>query len=55
MNTKKQTKEINLLPTYQIQTWIKFSPCQRLRRSWALRKRIKNLKEIHDKKIFPSP
>lgn len=43
------------LPTYQRDIWLRFTPGERLRRSWELRRRIKDLKEIHDKKIFPKP
>gem|GEM_PF-6767662 len=49
-------KKLVLFPkTYQREIWIKFTSAQRLKRSWELRRRIKNLKEVHDKKIFPRP
>jgi len=51
----KEKKSVPIFQTYQREIWVKFTPAQRLKRSWELRKRIKNLKEIHDKKIFPSP
>ena len=42
-------------PTYQRDVWLKFTPGERLKRSWELRGRIKDLKAVHDKKIFPKP
>lgn len=35
--------------------WINLSPSERLARSWAMRKLLKNPKDVHDKKIFPQP
>lgn len=52
----KQTHIFNNIPlTYQRAEWQEMEPKERLRRSWALRKRLKNLEKIHDKKIFPRP
>src|SRR5204862_1431697 len=36
-----------------VQMWRALTPDQRLRRSWRLRTRIKNLKRVHDAKTFP--
>jgi hypothetical protein len=33
--------------------WISLTPAQRLRRSWRLRFRLRNLKTSHDAKTFP--
>ena len=54
---KKITKIEDLYPFnfYLRETWLKFSPSERLRRSWQLRQRLKDLKKLHDKKIFPAP
>lgn len=52
---KEKEKPVFVPQTYQREIWVRFTPAQRLRRSWDLRRRIKNLKEVHDKKIFPSP
>ena len=35
--------------------WINLSPSERLSRGWAMRKSIKNIRAVHDKKIFPKP
>lgn len=35
------------------EVWLSLTPAQRLRRSWRLRKRLKNLPAIHDAKTFP--
>lgn len=43
------------IQTYQRMVWQEFSPQERLRRSWLLRRRLKNIEKIHDKKIFPQP
>ncbi len=33
--------------------WLSLSPAERLRRSWRLRSRIKDLGAVHDAKTFP--
>jgi hypothetical protein len=35
--------------------WMKLTPAERLRRSWALRKRLPDLRAVHDRKLFPKP
>jgi hypothetical protein len=35
--------------------WLSLTPAERLRRSWRLRKRIKNLQAVHDAKSLPEP
>jgi len=44
-----------IIKTHQRSVWQEMTPKDRLRRSWSLRRRLKNIKEIHDKKIFPQP
>jgi len=36
-------------------TWIHLTPAERLRRSWALRKRLRDPQAVHDAKLFPRP
>jgi hypothetical protein len=35
--------------------WLKLTPKERLRRSWAMRTRIGDLRSVHDRKLFPRP
>lgn len=35
--------------------WIHMTPAERLRRSWALRKRLPDPQAVHDAKLFPKP
>jgi hypothetical protein len=35
--------------------WRALSPRQRLRRAWRLRRRIADLRKLHDQKLFPRP
>ena len=35
--------------------WMELTPKERLRRSWAMRKRIRDLRTVHDRKLFPRP
>ena len=41
--------------THQRGVWSCLSPAERLRRSWSLRRLLKDKRGIHDKKIFPCP
>jgi len=36
-----------------VQMWRSLTPAERLRRSWKLRSRLKNLQAIHDAKSLP--
>jgi hypothetical protein len=35
------------------EAWLALTPSQRFRRSWRLRKKLKNLQAVHDAKTFP--
>lgn len=35
--------------------WLELTPAERLRRSWALRKRLRDPQAVHDAKLFPRP
>ena len=35
--------------------WRSLTPRERLRIAWKLRKRLKNIKKIHDEKLIPRP
>jgi hypothetical protein len=43
------------LSPYKADVWRRLTPAERLRRSWAMRSRIPNLKAVHDRKLFPKP
>jgi hypothetical protein len=43
------------VPTHASLVWLRLSPAERLRRSWALRRRLPNLQRVHDEKLFPRP
>ena len=36
-------------------TWIHLTPAERLRRSWAKRKRLRDPQAVHDAKLWPQP
>jgi len=40
---------------YKAEVWRRLSPRERLRRSWQMRARIRDLKAVHDRKLFPKP
>ncbi len=40
---------------YKAEVWRHLTPRERLRRSWAMRSRIPDLKAVHDRKLFPKP
>jgi hypothetical protein len=40
---------------YKAEVWRRLTPGERLRRSWAMRSRIPDLKALHDSKLFPKP
>jgi len=40
---------------YKAAEWLRLTPAERLRRSWALRSRLPNLRAAHDRKLFPKP
>jgi hypothetical protein len=35
--------------------WIQLTPAERLRRSWAMRSRLRDPQAVHDAKLFPQP
>ena len=35
--------------------WLSLTPAERLRRSWAMRSRLRDPAAIHDAKLFPRP
>jgi hypothetical protein len=43
------------LSPYKSRHWLDLTPAERLRRSWALRRRLLNLRAVHDRKLFPKP
>lgn len=40
---------------YKAEVWRRLSPRERLRRSWQMRSRIRDLMAVHDRKLFPKP
>jgi len=55
MKTRRAIRQITAgpLPDPYREEWRALTPRERLRRSWALRKRIKNLEAVHDAKTIP--
>lgn len=52
------TPELNpaaALSPYKAEVWGRLTPRERLRRSWALRARLPDLRAVHDRKLFPKP
>ena len=43
------------LSPFKTHVWRNLTPRERLRRSWAMRSRIPDLKAVHDRKLFPKP
>jgi hypothetical protein len=61
---RKRTRKLKVPPVapltvaeavspYKFEDWLKLTPAERLRRSWQMRSRIPNLRELHDRKLFP--
>lgn len=40
---------------YKTAAWRQLTPAERLRRAWALRSRLPDLRAVHDRKLFPKP
>jgi hypothetical protein len=40
---------------YKTAVWPKLTPRERLRRAWAMRRRLPNLQAVHDRKLLPRP
>lgn len=40
---------------YKAAVWRELTPRERLRRSWAMRSRLPDLRAVHDRKLFPQP
>ncbi len=40
---------------YKAHFWQALTPRERLRRSWAMRRRLPNPRAVHDRKLFPKP
>jgi len=43
------------LSPFKQEVWIKLTPCERMRRSLRMLRLIPNVKELHDRKLFPKP
>ena len=41
--------------SYQRTIWLRLSPFERLKRVLFMRLQLKNMRAIHDKKLFPQP
>ena len=44
-------RELNLFE----EDWLALTPGERLKRSWALRARLRDPQAVHDAKLFPKP
>ena len=56
--TRQPTRPL-ILPREELdvfrEDWLAYSPAERLKRSWALRKRLRDPRAVHDAKLFPKP
>jgi hypothetical protein len=43
------------LSPYKAVVWRELTPRERLRRSWAMRSRLRDPRAVHDRKLFPQP
>ena len=43
------------LSPYKAVFWRELTPRERLRRSWAMRSRLRDPRAVHDRKLFPQP
>ncbi len=43
-----------ILAPFKQEAWLKLTPATRLRHCMQMRRLIPNLKEIHDRKLFPN-
>ncbi len=44
-----------MLSPFKELVWVDLSPAERLARAWAMRKRLINAVDAHDRKLFPAP
>jgi hypothetical protein len=54
-NVQPRPSAAEALSPFKSARWLELSPAERLRRSWALRKRLPDLRAVHDRKLFPKP
>jgi hypothetical protein len=43
------------LSPFKSEEWCRLAPGERLKRAWALRSRLTNPRDVHDRKLFPAP
>ena len=58
MKTAPKDKRISMseaLSPYKTSVWERLTPGERLRRSWAMRRRLRDPRAVHDSKLFPKP
>lgn len=44
-----------VLSPFKVEEWRRLTPAERLDRAWALRERLVNPRDVHDRKLFPAP
>ena len=44
-----------ILSPFKWDAWLRLSPRERLRKSWAMRSRLKDAQAAHDRKLLPAP
>lgn len=44
-----------VLSPFKTIEWRRLTPAERLDRAWALRRRLINPRDAHDRKLFPAP
>jgi hypothetical protein len=54
-STAKPLQANEAISPYKADEWVRLTPRERLRRSWALRSRLKDPRAVHDRKLFPKP
>lgn len=47
--------EQTALSPFKMVAWQSLSPAERLARAWALRERLVDPEDAHDRKLFPAP
>jgi hypothetical protein len=43
------------LSPFKQEVWLRLTPCERMRRSLRMLRLVPNIKEVHDRKLFPKP
>jgi hypothetical protein len=55
MTEEGDFSSVEALSPFKADAWRKLTPKERLARSWAMRRRLRNPEAVHDAKLFPKP